>query len=102
MPLSILRTGRGSAPRAGAGLVADPAADAAADPLAGAHLAGGRETGALTGTALPSGGTRINPSDSAARQRAGLPASGKVTGGTRVSGGIGSGIGGRSGTGAGS
>ena len=38
----------------------------------------------------------------AARQRAGLPASGKVTGGTRVSGGIGSGVGGRSGTGAGS
>lgn len=53
------------------------------------------------GSRLPSGGTRIDPGDRQARQRAGLPASGKVTGGTRVSGGIGSGLGGRSGTGAG-
>ena len=63
---------------------------------------GGFGRGLPVGTVLPSGGTRINPSDSAARQRAGLPATGKVSGGTRVSGGIGSGIGGRSGTGAGS
>ncbi|GAB4080925.1 hypothetical protein GCU67_05090 [Modestobacter muralis] len=36
-------------------------------------------------------GTRVNPSDTAARSRSGLPSSGKVTSGTRVSGGIGSG-----------
>ncbi len=63
---------------------------------------GGFGRGLPVGTVLPSGGTRINPGDTAARQRAGLPGSGKVTGGTRVSGGIGSGIGGRAGTGAGS
>ena len=40
---------------------------------------------------LPSGGTRINPTDTAARQRYGLPGTGKVTGGQRVTGGIGSG-----------
>ncbi len=54
------------------------------------------------GTRLPTGGTRIDPRDTTARSRAGLPGTGKVTGGTRVSGGIGSGIGGRAGTGAGS
>jgi hypothetical protein len=54
--------------------------------------------GLPVGTVLPGGGTRINPADSAARQRAGLPASGKVSSGTRVSGGIGSGTGGRAGT----
>jgi hypothetical protein len=59
---------------------------------------GGFRSGLPVGTRLPSGGTRIDPSDTAARQRAGLPASGKVTGGTRVSGGIGSGLGGRPGT----
>ena len=62
--------------------------------------------GLPVGTVLPRGGTRINPADTAARQRAGLPATGKVSAGQRVSGGIGSGIGGRadtgSGTGAGS
>ncbi|RBY86924.1 hypothetical protein [Blastococcus sp. TF02A-26] len=58
--------------------------------------------GLSPGTVLPSGGTRIDPRDSTARRNAGLPASGKVTGGTRVSGGIGSGTGGRVGTGAGS
>jgi hypothetical protein len=63
---------------------------------------GGFRSGLPVGTRLPSGGTRIDPNDTGARQRAGLPASGKVTGGTRVSGGIGSGLGGRSGTGAGS
>jgi hypothetical protein len=63
---------------------------------------GGFRSGLPVGSRLPSGGTRIDPRDSAARQAAGLPASGKVTGGTRVSGGIGSGLGGRSGTGAGS
>lgn len=63
---------------------------------------GGFRPGLPVGTVLPSGGTRINPGDSAARQRAGLPATGKVSAGQRVSGGIGSGIGGRSGTGAGS
>ncbi len=59
---------------------------------------GGFRTGLPVGTRLPAGGTRIDPSDTTARQRAGLPASGKVTGGTRVSGGIGSGLGGRAGT----
>ena len=54
------------------------------------------------GTVLPPGGTRIDPRDTAARQRAGLPANGKVSGGTRVSGGIGSGVGNRAGAGAGS
>ncbi|MGK5111860.1 MULTISPECIES: hypothetical protein [unclassified Geodermatophilus] len=59
---------------------------------------GGFRPGLPLGTVLPSGGTRINPTDSAARQRAGLPSTGKVTGGTRVTGGIGSGTGGRVGT----
>jgi hypothetical protein len=66
---------------------------------------GGFRSGLPVGTVLPRGGTRINPADSAARQRAGLPASGKVGAGQRVSGGIGSGIGGtgsKAGTGAGS
>ena len=63
---------------------------------------GGFRPGLPVGTVLPSGGTRINPGDTAARQRAGLPATGKVSAGQRVSGGIGSGIGGKSGTGAGS
>jgi hypothetical protein len=38
--------------------------------------------------------TRINPSDTSARSRYGLPGSGRVTSGTRISGGIGSGGGG--------
>jgi hypothetical protein len=59
---------------------------------------GGFRSGLPVGTRLPPGGTRIDPGDSQARQRAGLPSTGKVTGGTRVSGGIGSGIGGRAGT----
>jgi hypothetical protein len=63
---------------------------------------GGFGRGLPIGTRLPTGGTRIDPRDSAARSRAGLPSTGKVTGGTRVSGGIGSGVGGRAGTGAGS
>ena len=63
---------------------------------------GGFGRGLPVGTVLPSGGTRINPTDSQARRSAGLPANGKVSPGTRVSGGIGSGIGGRHGTGAGS
>jgi hypothetical protein len=63
---------------------------------------GGFGRGLPVGTVLPSGGTRINPTDTAARQRAGLPSTGQVTGGTRVSGGIGSGVGNRAGTGAGS
>jgi hypothetical protein len=62
---------------------------------------GGFRPGLPVGTVLPSGGTRINPNDSAARQRAGLPGTGKVGAGQRVSGGIGSGIGDRAGTGAG-
>ena len=40
--------------------------------------------------------TRVNPSDTSARSRAGLPGSGRVSSGTRVSGGIGSGAGGGS------
>jgi hypothetical protein len=62
---------------------------------------GGFRPGLPLGTVLPRGGTRINPTDTAARQRAGLPGTGKVSGGTRVSGGIGSGLGGRAGAGAG-
>ena len=62
---------------------------------------GGFRPGLPVGTVLPSGGTRIDPSNSAARQRAGLPGTGKVSAGQRVSGGIGSGVGDRAGTGAG-
>jgi hypothetical protein len=62
---------------------------------------GGFGRGLPIGTVLPAGGTRISPTDTAARRGAGLPSSGKVSAGTRVSGGIGSGIGGRAGTGAG-
>jgi hypothetical protein len=66
---------------------------------------GGFRSGLGPGTVLPPGGTRIDPRDSAARERAGLPGSGRVSAGTRVSGGIGSGVGGsgnRVGTGVGS
>ena len=44
---------------------------------------------------LPSGGTRIRPTDTVARRNAGLPGTGKVERRPRVSGGIGSGIGDR-------
>ena len=37
--------------------------------------------------------TRVNPSDTSARSRSGLPSSGKVASGSRISGGIGSGSG---------
>ena len=61
--------------------------------------------GLPVGAVLPRGGTRINPADTAARQRAGLPSTGKVSAGTRVTGGIGAGVGGgpntRTGVGAG-
>jgi hypothetical protein len=63
---------------------------------------GGFRRGLPVGTVLPSGGTRVDPRDPVARQRAGLPATGKVSAGQRVSGGIGSGVGNRAGTGAGS
>ena len=63
---------------------------------------GGFGRGLPVGTVLPSGGTRINPGDTAARQRAGLPGTGKVSAGQRVSGGIGSGVGNKAGSGAGS
>jgi hypothetical protein len=59
---------------------------------------GGFRPGLPVGTRLPPGGTRIDPRDSTARQRAGLPPTGKVQAGQRVSGGIGSGVGGRAGT----
>jgi hypothetical protein len=62
---------------------------------------GGFGRGLPIGTVLPRGGTRISPTDTTARRSAGLPGSGKVSAGTRVSGGIGSGIGGRAGSGAG-
>jgi hypothetical protein len=62
---------------------------------------GAFRSGLPVGSRLPAGGTQIDPRDTQARQRAGLPATGKVSGGTRVSGGLGSGLGGRSGTGAG-
>ena len=63
---------------------------------------GGFRSGLPVGTVLPRGGTRINPTDTTARRNAGLPSTGKVSAGTRVSGGIGSGVGNRAGTGAGS
>jgi hypothetical protein len=63
---------------------------------------GGFRSGLPVGTVLPRGGTRISPTDTTARRNAGLPSTGKVSAGTRVSGGIGSGIGNRAGTGAGS
>jgi hypothetical protein len=59
---------------------------------------GGFRTGLPVGTVLPRGGTRINPADTTARSRAGLPSTGKVSGGQRISGGLGSGLGGRAGT----
>ena len=59
---------------------------------------GGFRPGLPIGTRLPPGGTRIDPRDTAARQRVGLPPTGKVQAGQRVSGGIGSGVGGRAGT----
>ncbi len=55
---------------------------------------GGFRPGLPLGSVL-TGGTRVDPRDTVARQRAGLPGTGKVSGGTRVSGGIGSGSGGR-------
>ena len=55
----------------------------------------------LPGQRIPSqytgGATRINPSDTTARSGAGLPGTGKVASGTRISGGIGSGGGAGSG-----
>ena len=42
---------------------------------------GGFRSGLPVGTVLPRGGTRINPTDTAARPRAGLPRTGKVSGG---------------------
>ena len=63
---------------------------------------GGFGRGLPLGTVLPRGGTRISPTDTTARRSAGLPSTGKVSAGTRVSGGIGSGVGHRVGTGAGS
>jgi len=55
---------------------------------------GGFRTGLPVGTVLPRGGTRVDPRDTTARQRYGLPAAGAVVAGTRVTGGIGSGVGG--------
>jgi len=63
---------------------------------------GGFRSGLPVGTVLPRGGTRISPTDTTARRNAGLPGTGKVSAGTRVSGGIGSGVGNRVGSGAGS
>jgi hypothetical protein len=50
--------------------------------------------GLPVGSVLPAGGTRVDPRDSVARQRYGLPGTGTVASGTRVTGGIGSGTGG--------
>jgi hypothetical protein len=63
---------------------------------------GGFRSGLPVGSVLPRGGTRISPTDTAARQRAGLPSTGRVSAGTRVAGGIGAGVGSRVGHGAGS
>ncbi|NEM06336.1 hypothetical protein [Geodermatophilus normandii] len=54
--------------------------------------------GLPVGSVLPRGGTRVDPRDTAARQRYGLPGTGKVSAGQRVTGGIGSGTGGGSGS----
>ncbi len=54
---------------------------------------GAFRSGLPVGTVLPSGGTRVDPRDTAARQRYGLPGTGTVASGTRVTGGIGSGTG---------
>ena len=43
--------------------------------------------------------TRVNPADSTARSRNGLPRTGTVASGTRISGGLGSGVGSRVGSG---
>jgi hypothetical protein len=56
---------------------------------------GGFRPGLPLGTVLPAGGTRIDPRNASARTAAGLPGTGRVSGGTRVSGGIGSGTGGK-------
>ncbi|HJX42212.1 MAG TPA: hypothetical protein VJ352_00940, partial [Geodermatophilus sp.] len=50
--------------------------------------------GLPVGSVLPRGGTRVDPRDTAARQRYGLPGTGTVASGSRVTGGIGSGVGG--------
>ena len=50
--------------------------------------------GLPVGSVLPAGGTRVDPRDTAARQRYGLPGTGTVASGSRVTGGIGSGTGG--------
>jgi hypothetical protein len=55
---------------------------------------GGFRTGLPVGTVLPRGGTRVDPRDTAARQRYGLPAAGAVAAGTPGVGGLGSGVGG--------
>ena len=53
------------------------------------YSVGQRIPGQFTGAA-----TRVNPSDTRARSRSGLPTTGKVASGTRLGGGIGSGGGG--------
>jgi hypothetical protein len=55
---------------------------------------GGFRRGLPVGSVLPAGGTRVDPRDTAARQRYGLPGTGTVASGSRVTGGIGSGVGG--------
>ncbi len=50
------------------------------------------------GDRVAPGGVKVNAKDTAARAKAGLPGTGKVGNGTRVSGGIGSGVGGKAGT----
>ena len=55
---------------------------------------GGFRRGLPVGSVLPAGGTRVDPRDTAARQRYGLPGTGTVASGSRVTGGIGSGTGG--------
>ncbi|HYO35570.1 MAG TPA: hypothetical protein VER97_05810 [Geodermatophilus sp.] len=55
---------------------------------------GGFRPGLPVGSVLPRGGTRVDPRDTAARQRYGLPGTGTVASGSRVTGGIGSGVGG--------
>ncbi len=58
------------------------------------YSVGQRIPSQYTGTA-----TRVNPADGAARARNGLPRTGTVASGTRISGGLGSGSAGRVGTG---
>lgn len=64
----------------------------------GSHFLMFAAAGYLLGSRLPSGGTRISPTDKAARTAAGLSSTGRAAGTTVKSGGIGKGSTGSSGS----